>query len=298
MARVDLPASRVRAKRRRQQSVLATFIVVALLLVFGGLVWLSHASFLRITAITVSGDQTLSDASVQSVVQSHIMGSYGHLFAKNNIFLYPKSSIETALTTSLPVIASADVQAVNFHTIGVTIIERQPKALWCGVSAPDAQQESTSTLATFDDSGCLLLDQNGVAYAPASPLSMSGQANAYKRYYGQLDGTALPKQYLTPTSFSSLGALVDTIGQNQSQDTITAVLVDQNGDVHVSFASGFTLLFTLSADGGDVYSRFQLALESDAFAGHTIGDFQYLDLRFGDRLYYKVRDAETPIRSN
>jgi hypothetical protein len=273
MARVPLPESRIRARRRRQRSVFAVTGLVLFLIVFGGLVWLSRASFLSITNIEVSGEYTISAASVQDIVQSRLAGSYGHLFAKNNIFLYPKSQLEATLLASMPVIASVEVRTVDFHTIAVSIIERQPKALWCG----DSVEASSSS--------CLLLDQNGLAYAPA--VTFSG--DAYKQYYGALLGNSTPLQYLTPAAFASLSALVDTLAQNQPQDMLVSVSVDQNSDVHVGFASGFTLLFPLSADGGDVYNRFILALQSDPFKGHTIADFEYLDLRFGDRLYYKLK---------
>ena len=271
MARVDLPASRVRAKRRKRRNGLIIISIVVLLLIVGGLVWLSHAPFLRITSITISGEQTVPASAVQSFVQDEIAGSYMHLFAKSNIFLYPKSQLEAALPAAMPVVASVSVQAVDFHTLGVTIVERQPKALWCG------------TVVDASSTSCLLLDQNGVAYAPADITT-----STYKRYYGVLVGNT-PQQYLTPEEFTSLAALVDAIAQNQSQETITSVFVDSNNDVHMSFASGFTLLFALSQGGGDVYQRFELALQSDAFVGHTIADFTYLDLRFGNRLYYKLK---------
>jgi hypothetical protein len=274
MARVELPASRVRSRRRKRFVIFISIVFGCLLLIFAGLVWLSHASFLRITTITVSGEQTISEASVQAVVQNQLAGSYGYLFARDNIFLYPKGRIEAALPAAMTVIASVEVHAVNFHTIAVSIVERQPKALWCG--------ESTDA----SSSSCLLLDQNGVAYDPADPLA---QTSTYKRYFGVLSASSTPAQYLTPSSFSSLSALVDTLAQSQPQDSIASVFVDPNNDVHVTFGSGFTLLFALSADGGDVYSPFMLALQSDPFTGHTIGDFEYLDLRFGDRLYYKLK---------
>ncbi|MGC9602832.1 MAG: hypothetical protein ABSE76_03835 [Minisyncoccia bacterium] len=297
MARVELPVSRVRARRHRRWGFFAALIIIIILALFDGLIWLSHASFLRITAVQVTGTQTLSDADVQAVVQNQLMGSYWHVFAKNNIFLYPKASITSTLVADMPVVASAEVRTADFHTIGVSIIERQPKALWC----PDADaitqvnetastsaeiDTATTTPAELDTSNCLLLDQNGVAYAPAG---FAAGSNAYKRYYGTITGFTLPEQYLAPGAFNELSALIDAIAQNQSQDAITSVEVDSNNDVHVGFASGFTLLFPLSADGGDVYNRFTLALQSDVFAGHTIADFQYLDLRFGDRLYYKLK---------
>ena len=280
MARVDLPQSRVRAKRRKRRYIAGSVVFIIALAVLGGLVWLSRAPFLRITAIQVSGEQTIDPASVTDFVQNSIAGYRLFLFPKNNIFLYPQAQIQHALPTAMPTIASVEVHAVNFHTIGVTVVERQPKALWCGASREASSSE------------CLLLDQSGAAYAPeGNGFSVEGQGTngTYKRYFGALVGSTTPQQYLTPEEFTSLGALIDALAQNQQQEELTDIEVDQNHDVRAYFTSGFELIFALSSDGGDVYSRFQLALQSDAFAGHTIDDFTYLDLRFGDRLYYKLK---------
>ena len=288
MARVDLPASRLRSRRRKRWGLLIALVVVVLLAIFGGLVWLTHASFLRITAVQVSGQQTLDESDIQAAVQNQLTGSYWHVFAKNNIFIYPKASITNALVTGMPVIASAEVRTVDFNTIGVSVIERQPKALWCPDKDESTQSgnTATSTPVELDTAGCLLLDQNGIAYGPAGFAAGGG---AYKRYYGAITGSALPKQYLAPGAFNSLSALIDALAQNQPQDAITSIEVDSSNDVHVGFAGGFKLLFPLSADGGDVYNRFILALKSDVFAGHTIANFEYLDLRFGNKLYYKLK---------
>ena len=132
---------------------------------------------------------------------------------------------------------------------------------------------------------CFLLDEDGVAYGGA--LTFSG--DAYTRYYGALTGSTTPKHYLNPAQFRSLSALVDTIAESQKDEPLRSVWVDASDDVHLAFASGFTLLFTLSADGGDVYQRLTLALQSDPFKSHKLSDFEYLDLRFGDKLYYKLK---------
>ena len=55
------------------------------------------------------------------------------------------------------------------------------------------------------------------------------------------------------------------------------------------FASGFVLKFALSDAGGDVFERFSLALAAEPFLGRSLSDFLYLDLRFGDKLYYKLK---------
>ena len=98
----------------------------------------------------------------------------------------------------------------------------------------------------------------------------------------------MPWQYLTPSTFRSLAALVAAVAK-KSNEPVQTVSVDDNKDVHMTFANGFVLLVSLNDDTGDTFERFSLALGAAPFTQHTLGDFQYLDLRFGDKLYYKLK---------
>ncbi|MDE1925436.1 MAG: hypothetical protein KGH79_04670, partial [Patescibacteria group bacterium] len=114
--------------------------------------------------------------------------------------------------------------------------------------------------------------------------------DAYQKYYGALSGDAAPKHFLTAEEFQSLSALVDALVQEQNGNGIQSVAVGAAGDVTIMFADGFDLLFNVSQDGGDVYQRFMLALQSDPFKQRQLSGFEYLDLRFGDKLYYKLKN--------
>ncbi len=276
MARVALPQSKIKARRKRQRIVIALLAAGAVLLIFGGLIWLSHAQFMRIDKVVVSGERTLNPASVSSKVLEDLAGSYLFVFPKNNIFLYPKFKTQQHLLEQIPTIAKVSIEAKDFHTLQVTVTERARKALWCGAAASNP-------------SACFWLDEDGVAYAATTGLSLANEATStYMRYFGTLVGSS-PRQYVTPEQFQSLTALVDALAQNQKDTTIESVEVDQSGAVRVVFANNFKLLFNLSSAGADVYQRFELAQSSDAFIGHKLSDFQYLDMRFGDKLYYKLK---------
>lgn len=198
-------------------------------------------------------------------------GKYAGLFSKANIFLYPKSKIENDLRTLYPTLGNASVHALDFHTISVSVAERTPFALWC----PSA-----------DSAQCVLLDESGLAYAHAPQYS----GNVYQVYTGPLPDGPLPKQFLTPEYFHSLSALVTTFSKKIAPDTITSVLVDENNDVHLKTSGGYEIMFALGADGGDVFENFSLTLTAAPFTTHKLSDFQYIDLRFGDKVYYKLKN--------
>ena len=271
--RVDLPRTSLRERRRKRRILLACLGVAAVVVVVAAVAGSTWLPFVRIQAIDVEGQKTVLPQAVQQVAQNELYGGYLHLFARSNIFIYPRGLIEQRLLTQFPMFQSVEVHAENFHTIGVTVTERQPVALWCGSSV------STS-------SSCFLVDQGGMVYAPA--LVYSG--DAYQKFYGAVTVGALPQQFLSPEEFHSLSTFVDTLARSLGS-TVGSVMVDQDRDARVIFANGFVLLFSLDQNDGDVSDHLGLALRSSVFATHPLIDFQYLDLRFGDKLYYKLKST-------
>jgi hypothetical protein len=271
MARLDLPQSRLRARKRRQKLFASIKIVAALAVVVGlvlGVLWLPH---LRVVKVAVTGVEGTAAKTLEAAAMKYISGTYAFIIPKNNILLYPKKSLTAYLYESYPRLAEVQVYAENFRTLGVQVRERVPTSVWCGLS-PQSRQP------------CIFMDEGGMAYEAAAQFS----GTVYTEYFGTTTGEKIPKQYLTPESFRSLTALVQAF-KDKEGESIARVVVDESEDVRATFTNGFTLLFTAKDDSGDVYARFLLAKGAEPFSSHPLSDFEYLDLRFGDRLYYKLR---------
>ncbi len=236
--------------------------------------WFANTSWLRITHVSVSGENVIPQASIEEVANDNIAGKYVGLFSKANIFLYPKGKIENDLKMLYPTLGSTDIHALDFHTISVTVAERTPHALWCG------NGNATSS------EGCVLLDDSGLAYAYAPEYS----GHVYETYIGALPEGPLPKQFLTPALFHSLSALVETFAKKIAPDGITTVTIDEHNDVRIAASGGYDILFALGDSGGDIFQRFTLTLTAAPFTTHKLSEFQYIDLRFGDKVYYKLKN--------
>jgi len=247
-------------------------MVVLLVLLIGGSIALLWLPGWRITTIGVSGTQTLSPEAITDVVNKDLSGTYIYLFPKNSILLYPKGTIVHDLSKAFPVLSDTSLSLQNLHTLTVTVTERTPIALWCGEEGDPI-------------TSCYLLDTNGLAYAGASQYS----DNTYTQYYGPIATGTLPWQYLSGSQFQSLAALTQAINGVVKGDSVTSVTVTPGGEVHMGFQSSFILLFLLSQNPSDVLNRFTLALTADPFTTHALSEVEYLDLRFGDKLYYKLK---------
>lgn len=259
---------RARRRRRRVRVVLILFLLVALLC--GGVIGLTWLPFMRIEAVEVSGVESVPASLIQASAQKALLGTYWYLFPKNNIFLYPRTNISQQIQSQFSALMRVEVRARDFHTIDILVAERAPQALWCG-----------NTNAS--SSPCLLLDQDGFAYASAADFF----GNAYVHYFGALEGSSTPPEFLSVEKFHALSALVDELVKKTG--TVSSVTIENMQDARVSFANGFDLLFSLQDTGAGILERYALALTADPFNKHPVEDFQYLDLRFGDKLYYKLR---------
>jgi cell division septal protein FtsQ len=266
MARVELPQSKIKARKRRRRNRITAVAVVAVLVLFGLSIALFRAPFLRVTAIAVTGAQTLNAEEIKQFVQQRIAGTYGWVYPKDDILLYPQTLIEHDLAAAYPVLKLVEVHADNFHTIGVVLHERQPAALWCAVD-------------------CYVMDENGVVYAPAQGTS----TDQYVAYGGATVGEKLPKQYLTLERFQALAALVAALSQVESGNKVRQVIIDEMGDARAYFQNDFVLIFSNKDQTGDVFERLSLARKAAPLEGKSLGDFEYIDLRFGDKLYYKPK---------
>jgi cell division septal protein FtsQ len=272
--RVDLPASKLKARKRKQRIRIAAVVGVGVVVLVGFFAGLSYIPALQIKTVQVAGAQTLSTSTLQAFVTQRIEGSYWFIFPKRNIFLYPKQVIRDDLVAEYPVLSSADVRAHTFDTLLITLVEREPRVLWCGRSFDHPEP-------------CQFVDDSGVVYGPAPTFS----SPVYTQYYGALPDGPLPKRYLAQEHFTAFAALVDAIAQKLTNEQVAGVALDGTGDVRMHFESGFVLLFTLNDHPGDVFERLSLALTAEPVASRTLSDFAYLDLRFGDKLYYKLKSG-------
>lgn len=267
---VRIASSGIRQKRRKRLLIVAGIIFVILVLLFLLSLWVSNTAWLKITRVSVSGENVIPQSSIEEVVQNGIEGRYAGMFSKANIFFYPKKKIAHDLRTLYPTLGTVDVRALDLHTVSVAVAERSPHALWC----PSA-----------DLTGCILLDEAGLGYAHAPEYS----GHVYETYIGDVSEGPLPKQFLTPADFHSLSALVKTFSKKIAPDTVTTITVDSDNDAHLKTSGGYEILFALRDNGGDVFQRFTLTITAAPFTTHTLAEFQYIDLRFGDKVYYKLK---------
>lgn len=272
MARAALPESRLRAKRRARIRKRLGILAGILVLICIGIILFLCAPFIQIKTIEVEGTQALSSKDIEALVVKDMSGDILGLIPKTSIFIYPHKQIERDLLHEFPTIKTLSIERTTFSKISIKITERSPLALWCG-EKPEVSSQ------------CLLMDESATVYAPA----VNSNSSVYISYYGMLASSTLPAQFISSEEFHALVPLVDALSQKVQLPDPQYVYIDDQNDVYVHWPNGFELRFSGGDNGGKVVEDFGLALQSDPFKTHSVDEFSYLDLRFGTKLYYKLK---------
>ncbi len=267
--RPTLPASKARARRRRRFYIRAALLLLLLVLLTGGLAGLTYLPQISIASVKIDGAMTISARDIEEHVRAKIAGRYAFLFPKKNIFLYPQEGIEKSLLSSFPTMKTVDVGFKNFRTIHVTVTERGPHALWCGVSRTVSVP-------------CHLLDKEGVVYARAPEFSGA----VYLTYFGELSSSSpIGAALLEKDAFQSLAALVAELAHEHK-----ALSVEITGkDASVLFDDDFTLLLSLDNTPENILSRLSAIRGAPPLQGKPFSVLSYIDLRFGNKVYFKLK---------
>jgi len=268
-------AEYVKQKRKTLQIRLGVFFAV--LLVLGGLsVWLSGLKSIQIDTVTISGATVLPALTLEKSVREVLLGKYLRLFPKANIFLYKKKEIEKKLLTDFPRIQSVGIKTLDNHILSVTIVEREPFALWCDTLPLEGRV-----------SQCYFLDSDGFVFDHAPQFS----GNAYFKYYGFLPYEApIGSYYLSSTiRFHELSSFVENAQKLDITPLYMTVQDTDSFDLYV-FGGGKILLDTRESLA-KVFERFSALLKTPNLVPRKGGELlvDYIDLRFGNKMFFKAR---------
>jgi hypothetical protein len=240
---------------------LLVFFVVGLFL---SIIWFgSRIDALTISTIETEGGITINEQEVKARAEAGLEGTYLRLIPKRFAYVYPKDDI-LARVLEVARIKDVVVERVSGTTIRITYDEYIPDTLWCGFS---------------DEDRCLFLDEKGFAFATAPVL----QGESVVRYFAterELEKGAVPfldVDYQTSKTFteslSSIGWFVKKIEINSARD------------VFYTLAGGGEIKATLADEALRPFDNLQTILNSEEFSHLKPGNFQYLDLRFGTRVF-------------
>lgn len=272
--------------RARRRKVRALIFFGALVLIAGIVYAVSVISYLprfSIQTVEAQGAKAISASEISSFVRGALYDGSRPILSHSNIFLYPRAAIEKAVTEQFPRIRSVSLSRPSLlaQTVTVRVEEREAYARWCA------------------DGACYLIDDGGFIFSQASTSAETLRTSYI--FIGAL-GTSTPSigQRFLSGRFAGVLALLDRLGQAGWNAESVAVQNEQDFEVRLSAASvsektgGFTVRASFGNDGEAVVTNLELVLSSDVLRSRE-SELEYVDLRFGNRVYYKLKGEENEL---
>jgi len=238
------------------------FSVFALLL--AGVWYVTRISSLSITTIEVSGGETINHAVVETAVQRVLEGAYLGIIPRRFAWWYPDAEVYEAVR-AIPRVKDPQIERTPGTTLSVTFNEYVPYALWC---------------TDRTDSDCLFIDETGYAFTAAPHL----KGGALTRFHSLGATPKIGDRMTTLEHLKTMTDFIHIVSLNLKFE-ISTVEFDSADDVFYVLVDGGELRATLHDSALQVFDNLRTILASKEFTHIKPGNFQYIDLRFGNKVF-------------
>ena len=230
----------------------------------GGVAGASHLQQFAVSDISITGASAIPAEALVSSVENSLTDGGFRFFSRNNMFLYPRSTIERELSAHFPRIKDVSVARTSLlaSAVVVAVEERAAYAKWCSTSG-----------------ACYAMDASGFIYATEGDAS----STSYIFRGGLAPGEAIGQIFLR----GRLGGIVTLMRELEKAGfKANSITVDTEKDFTLTLENGLKLLVSFAMAPADIIRNLETALEAEGLR-EKLDTLEYIDLRFGNRVYYK-----------
>ena len=240
------------------------FLVLSLTaLIVAGVWYGSRLESLTISKVVVVGGETIDHQIIIDEVQANLAGTYLGLVPKRFAWFYPKEALEDKVG-QIERVHNVSIAKIDGQTLQVNFSEFLPKALWCESSPTDR---------------CVFLDSEGFAFAEAPSLA----GGSLVRFFTTGEPVTVGNNL---TDANTLSSLLDLIARLEGREWyVSRIELDQVGDAFVFLSGGGELKVSSQESPEITVGNLMTVVSSPDFAHIQPGNFAYIDLRFGNRVF-------------
>lgn len=257
-------------KERKKKILVRKIIIFSILfiLLISGTVYLSKHPSMKIEEVVVDGEKFVTKDEIQKIIFEETQGDYWFLYSKSNSFIYPRGIIKERIFNDFPSVKKVNLDFVNNHKIKIEIKEYEPVARWCN----DSEKPE-----------CFFLNEDGYVFVK-EPLIYSGE---FVTFRGFIEGDYLRSVYISKDKFQSLEDFIKLVRRLDIH-----VVEVRSEDAHVFYLttkSGAKLVIDGEDGVEDTFDNLKTVIERDAINKAQFQNIEYIDLRFGNRVFYKLK---------
>jgi hypothetical protein len=253
-------------------------------IILGLFIYHMNQPYFFVTDIRVQGNESLSQEMITDRVEDYLNGSWLGIIPRRNIFFYQASNLQAMLENDIPKIYHSTIRNDGTDLV-ITIEERKAHSVWC----VDTEYERI-----FDEE-CYMADQRGYWYDRAPYFS---DHLIHKVYIApEVDSIRVREQSLPEEDFEELFQFINAIEHGYGMG-IERINLMRKGDVIIDiyqhrstrFETFPEILINLNNDIDTSYRNLGIVLDQEEFTNDLQNrpqDFEAIDLRFDDRVFYR-----------
>ncbi len=254
------------------------FVAGLLVLIVAGLigvgVWYgSRVDSLTITKVVVRGGETINHRKIKDITFQTLHGMYVGLVPRKFAWFYPKEEILETLH-KIERIHNISTVRESGTTLSIYFEEYTPSALWCD---------------SVESEACMFIDSYGYSFGQA-PRLLGG---ALIRFISTGKKSTVGEMFTYDDSLESLFKTGDLLSERGWY--ISHIELDQVGDAFLTVVGGGELKVTASVPPEETIANLFVVLESEQFSHIKPGNFQYIDLRFGNKIFVNEEEKSITI---
>ena len=257
-------------------------IIVGVMIVafFGMLItsvwYLTRLDSFTIDKVTVTGGETIPHEQIEAIVHSKLDGAYLKIVPHTFAFTYPEADITNSIK-EIERIKNLTVVRSGTNEVVVTFDEYIPHALWC---------------KNDDNEGCFFLDDTGYSFAAAPTLS----GGSFLRLVTIGKDPALHTQAFDADQYKAAQELVDALAA--AKWPISKAEIDAAGDGFLTVVGGGQFKITLKQTAKETVDNLMTVLGSEKFTHIKPGNFEYIDLRFGSKVFVNEHTIQSGLAAS
>lgn len=296
-------SSRMREKKKREKKIKLILAIFIFAVLFIGLIYITNASFLRIQQIVVNETEHADRVQIENLVKTQLEGRYLGIFSKSNALIFSRSKISRAIKNDYSSIYKVDVDLKGLSTIDIELTEHVAAALWCdvpvtpsnvvlyqGSESSDTEQTETAksaaipqVLNSFNNANCYFVNKNGMVFAK----SEYDKSSEVIKTFGFITADPLKQNYANEKTFKNLVEFVKLLRRlNITADEIWT----NDGEVYAVVTKERVKIYV---DGNgdilEIFDNLETVIKRDAINQAQFANIDYIDLRFGNRVFYKLK---------
>lgn len=294
----NLQSAKYLQKKRKKLIGAIVLISLAAILFIIITILLLRAPFFQIKSITISGASTIDESALEDIIRPTLAGNYLFFIPRSNTFFYPQDEIHEKVQAAFPEIIEISSETKGMTTFALSIHERAPNIVVCDGFAEDIYAGS----CFYADGQAYVFEKiqpRETAFASTSAFTIS--ATDYFHYYYSATNhpLTLGTNFIPSDQFLKLQEFIE--GVRKAGITPTGILVTEEGSYELYIENQDKSQAVVYFDNRTPFDR---TLSNLIVFWHNtlnkkigltkIPQFDYINLRFGNNVFYLIKPDELP----